>query len=66
MELCSINALAFEPSAVPRLAGNVTQVHLVNQRRGLECLVTRLIPHVLVGQPPQLVIDQGQELGRGV
>ena len=38
------------------------QVRLVHQRRGLERLPGRLPRHPLRGQPPQLVVDQGQQL----
>ena len=41
-------------------------VHLVDQGRGLKRLPRLLLGHLLGRQLPQLVIDQGQELLRGL
>ena len=47
-------------------ARHETQVGLVNQGRGLECLTRPLLGQLLRRQLAQLVIDQGQKLVGGV
>jgi hypothetical protein len=43
---------------------NQPQISVMHQRRRLQCVIERLPCHLLSRQPPQLVIDQRQQLLR--
>ena len=49
-------------SSLARLRLDQTEIGLVDQGRGLECLPRLLLGQLLRGQPAQLVVDQREEL----
>jgi hypothetical protein len=56
-------------AAVPvrfRLGADDSQVRLMNEGRGIERLANRFVGQSVCRQPSQLVIDQRQELRRGI
>jgi hypothetical protein len=42
------------------------EISLVDQSSGLKSVIGTLAPHVPSGQPVQLVVHQGSQLGRGL